>query len=178
MGSNAPGVKLVIYKKIVEGDLSKFTATSNVTPSGGGARDLRFSPAKEFFPVFQKLFPLGAEQGTLHGLFFWPNHNPTEATVHSPTNARPTEVRIGCIHECFPAQYIPSNSRDCVLLLIMDADNKVWPFFTSEHSLEYDDWHPDIKKHILGGLRAKRGARITAMGYIDFEAGRSYTNGQ
>ena len=54
--SNNLDVKLVIYKKIVEGDLSKFTATSNITPSGGGARDLRFSPATEFFPVFQRMF--------------------------------------------------------------------------------------------------------------------------
>ena len=40
--SNNLDVKLVIYKKIVEGDLSKFTATSNITPSGGGARDLPY----------------------------------------------------------------------------------------------------------------------------------------
>ena len=41
-------VKLVVYKKIVDGDLRKFSATSNDTQTGGGARDLRFSPAAEF----------------------------------------------------------------------------------------------------------------------------------
>ena len=43
-------VRLVIYKRIVEGDLSKFTATSNITQSGGGARDLRFRP-RSFSPL-------------------------------------------------------------------------------------------------------------------------------
>ena len=83
MRNNTPGVKLVIYKKIVEGDLSKFTATSNVTPSGGGARDLRFSPAKEFFPVFQKLFPFGADKGTLHGHLCGIMIGPEKVTMQS-----------------------------------------------------------------------------------------------
>ena len=49
MADTMSNVKLVIYKKIVDGDLRKFSATSNDQPSGGGARDLRFSPAKDFF---------------------------------------------------------------------------------------------------------------------------------
>ena len=45
MADTMSNVKLIIYKKIVDGDLRKFSATSNDQPSGGGARDLRFSPA-------------------------------------------------------------------------------------------------------------------------------------
>ena len=91
------GVKLVVYKRIVEGDLSKFTATSNITQTGGGARDLRFSPAAVFFPVFQRMFEKDFD-GVLRGHFSWANHTPTDANVHPPTNSRPNEVRIAKIH--------------------------------------------------------------------------------
>lgn len=178
MPENDTGVKLVIYKKIVAGDLSKFTATSNITQSGGGARDLRFNPADQFLTVFRKMFPRVSDNGVLTGYFSWANHANTEVEIHPPTKARPNEVRIGRIHECFPTQYIPDNAHDCVLLLIMDQNNAVWPFFTSERSLRQDDWHPTIKNNILAGLSARRSPRTTAMGFIDLETGGSYTNGQ
>ncbi len=132
--SNNLDVKLVIYKKIVEGDLSKFTATSNITPSGGGARDLRFSPATEFFPVFQRMFTQNGP--ILSGYFSWVNHADTRVEIHPPTNARPNEVRIGRIHECFPQDVIPNDSSDCVLLIILDSTGRVSPYFTSQASLQ------------------------------------------
>ncbi len=171
------GVKLVIYKRIVEGDLSKFTATSNITQTGGGARDLRFSPANEFFPVFQRMFTQDAD-GILRGQFFWANHTPTEAEIHPPTNSRPNEVRIGRIHECFPQEVIPTDSTDCILLIVLDNVGRVCPYFTSQRSLRDDNWHPAIKGPINEGLNAQRSAKITAMGYVDIENGRSYTNGR
>ncbi len=171
------GVKLVIYKRIVEGDLSKFTATSNITQTGGGARDLRFSPAAEFFPVFQRMFNQDAD-GVLRGQFSWANHAPTETEIHPPTNSRPNEVRIGRIHECFPQEVIPTDSRDCILLIVLDNIGRVSPYFTSLHSLRYDNWHPAIKDPIIEGLNAPRNSKITAMGYVDIENGRNYTNGR
>ena len=56
MAESMSEVQLVIYKKIVDGDLRKFAATSNDQPTGGGARDLRFSPAKEFMGAFKNYF--------------------------------------------------------------------------------------------------------------------------
>jgi len=171
------GVKIVIYKRIVEGDLSKFTATSNITPSGGGARDLRFSPAPEFFPMFQRMFQAEAD-GILRGQFFWANHAPTEAEIHPPTNSRPNEVRIGKIHECFPQDVIPGDSTDCVLLIVLNDAGQVYPHFTSLTSLRTEGWHPAVKNPIISGLTAPRNAKITAMGYVDLENGRSYSNGR
>lgn len=170
-------VKLVVYKRIVEGDLSKFTATSNITPTGGGARDLRFSPAKEFFPVFKKMFP-NDHDGVLQGFFSWADHEPTRVEIHPPTNSRPNEIRIGTIHECFPASVVPTDSTDCVLLIVLDGSGKVSPYFTSLRSLRNDNWHPAVKDPIIAGLTADRGPNITAMGYVDIENGRSYTNGR
>lgn len=173
--ANKLDVKLVVYKRIVEGDLSKFTATSNITQTGGGARDLRFSPASEFFPVFRRMFTPGVD-GVLRGQFSWANHAPTEAEIHPPTNSRPNEVRIGRIHECFPQAVIPTDSMDCVLLIVLDDAGRVSPYFTSLRSLKNDNWHPDIKDPIIEGLTAKRNVNITAMGYVDIENGRNYTN--
>ena len=174
--SNNLDVKLVIYKKIVEGDLSKFTATSNITPSGGGARDLRFSPATEFFPVFQRMFTQNGP--ILSGYFSWVNHADTRVEIHPPTNARPNEVRIGRIDECFPQDVIPNDSSDCVLLIILDSTGRVSPYFTSQASLQHEAWHPAIRGPILSGLNAQRSVNSTAMGYVDIENGRSYTNGR
>lgn len=174
--ANGLDVRLVIYKRIVEGDLSKFTATSNITQSGGGARDLRFSPAEEFFSAFRRMFAQDAD-GVLRGQFSWGNHAPTDAEIHPPTNSRPNEVRIGRIHECFPQSVIPKDSTDCVLLIVLDNAGRVSPYFTSLRSLKIDNWHPAIKAPIIKGLTAQRNANTTAMGYVDVESGRHYTNG-
>ena len=74
-------VKIVVYKKIVEGDLKKFFAQSNITQSGGGARDLRFSPAKEFFSIFQRMFTHKEDDGTFTGYFNWSENTPTCITT-------------------------------------------------------------------------------------------------
>lgn len=172
------GVELVVYKKIVAGDFRKFRAESNDTPSGGGARDLRFSPSNEFMALFNRMFTRQGTTGTLTGQLYWDDLPPTNVTIHQPTNARPNEVRIGTVHECFPAQVIPTNSEDCVLLLVLRSDGRVYPYFTSEHSLQHDRWHPAVKGPILRGLEAKRPANITPMGYVDIENGREWNNGR
>lgn len=171
-------IKIVVYKKIVEGDLKKFFAQSNITQSGGGARDLRFSPANEFFDIFKRMFPHKLNDGTYTGFFYWSGHSPTSVTIHPPTNSRPNEVRIARVHECIPGKYIPNSVGDCVLILILDSENKVWPYFISENSLIHDDWHPRIRDGILNGLSANRSAKSSPMGYLDIEKGRNYTNGK
>ena len=177
MAESMSEVQLVIYKKIVDGDLRKFAATSNDQPTGGGARDLRFSPAKEFMGAFKKLFP-EFEKGVLRGYFSWETHAPTEVFIHPPTNSRPNEMRIANINECFPAQYVPDTANDCILLIIQDINGRVWPYFTSEYSLRNDNWHPRVKNDILQGLSARRNRNSSPMGYIDLKDGGSFTNGQ
>ena len=179
VNGNTPlaGVKLVIYKKIVPGDFRKFRAESNDAPSGGGARDLRFRPANEFNEQFRKMFTVPGEAATLTGQFYWENLTPTDVTIHQPTNSRPGEVRIATVHECFPAQVIPADCDDCVLLLVLRSDNRVYPVFTSERSLREENWHPAVKEPILRGLQAIRSAKKTPMGYVDIENGREWYNG-
>lgn len=172
------GVKLIIYKKIVPGDFRKFRAESNDAPTGGGARDLRFSPANEFMPQFNRMFKTPGVEGTLTGELYWHGLPPSNVIIHQPTNARPNEVRIGTVHQCFPAQILPADSEDCILLLVLDNDDHVWPFFTTEYSLQHDRWHHAVRDPILRGLGAPRGERITPMGYVDIENGREWNNGR
>lgn len=138
---------------------------------------MRFSPAGEFMAAFEKMFP-HRENNVLYGHFSWAGFDSTEVFIHPPTNSRPNEIRIGRVHECFPAGVIPDNARDCILLLILDDNGKVWPHFTSEHSLRTDNWHPVVKNAILEGLGARRGERVTPMGFINIADGGSYTNGR
>ena len=172
------GVKLVIYKKIVPGDFKKFRAESNDAPSGGGARDLRFRPANEFTAQFSIMFAVPGANATLTGQFYWEGLTPTDVKIHQPTNSRPGEVRIATVHECFPAQVIPADCDDCVLLLVLRSDDRVYPAFTSERSLREDNWHSAVKEPILRGLHAIRSAMKTPMGYVDIENGREWNNGR
>lgn len=175
--SEYSGIKIVLYKKIVPGDIRKFFAESNDTASGGGARDLRLSPADKFFPILKRLFPKAGIGNTFTGELYWENEKNTKVTIHSPTNSRPNEVRIAKIHECFPKSKIPSDANDCILLFVQDEEGKVWPYFISEYSLKHDDWHEVVKKGILRGLNAKRSSSVSAAGFIDFESNTEYTNG-
>ncbi|WP_186423782.1 hypothetical protein [Lacrimispora celerecrescens] len=177
MAEFMPNVRLVVYKKIVDGDLRKFSATSNDQQTGGGARDLRFSPANEFMNVFEKMFPQ-YENGLLRGSFSWKDYPLTNVFIHPPTNSRPNEIRIATVHECFPTEVIPEEANDCILLLIQDVNGEIWPYFTSEYSLQHDNWHPYIKEEILKGMKARRSSKTTPMGYIDIDEGRSFTNGR
>ena len=175
--SNMPDVLIVVYKEIVRGDIDKFTATSNIADTGGGARDLRFSPSSEFHPIFQRMFP-DTNGGMNVGKFYWEGGKTTDVKIAAPTQSRANEMRVCSINQCFPPEYYPSNADDCILLFIYDSQRRVHPFFTSRASLKNDDWHPEIRSRILQGLAAKRSSKQAAMGFLDFENDKYYTNGK
>ena len=172
------GVKLVVYKKIVAGDFKKFRAESNITPTGGGARDLRFSPANEFTVQFNRMFTVTGDDDTLTGQFYWNGLPPTNVIIHQPTNSRPNEVRIATVHECFPVQVVPADCDDCVLLIVLREDDRVYPAFTSERSLQQDNWHTNVKEPILCGLHSILRSNLTPIGYVDIENRRVCHNGR
>jgi hypothetical protein len=57
MANASNQITRILYKEIPEGDLLKFQARSNKADTGGGARDLRIRPFKEFLPIIQLMFP-------------------------------------------------------------------------------------------------------------------------
>jgi hypothetical protein len=184
--------ELVVFKQLVDGDLRKFEADSNDSPSGGGARDLRFRPYLRFDGAFEKLFPnqvsvsrrrsAGAEVTARKGMLFWTDRSSgtvrsREAQFEPPTDARPNEGRLVRVHEydCFKSPY-PSGEGELVLILALDASGRVWAQITSEHSLRTDDWHPDVASRILSCLAAKRPRNRVAQGYIDLASGGHFCN--
>jgi hypothetical protein len=184
------GVKRIVFKEIVAGDLRKFQADSNDAETGGGARDLRFRPYEEFEDVFRKLFPEirietrkrdGKKIKTeiLVGKFYWVNSDgiekSSEATFEPPTDARPGEGRIPVVHTYPPLNTTPpKNEGRIIALLIQRDDNKVWPHFATEKDLRSGQYDDEVAKHILQCLDASRGGRQVARGYIDFESKGGY----
>ena len=51
MAGSETDVVRVLFRTIDEGDLRKMDAVSNDAPTGGGARDLRFSPVRQILAV-------------------------------------------------------------------------------------------------------------------------------
>ena len=149
---------------------------SNITPSGGGARDFRFNPEPEFRPIFMKMFPNEIESGTLAGKLYWSDAPTTDAKIDIRTDKVRKEVRLCQVNKCL--RHRPLTAKDCIFIMVMDDLGHVWPYFTSEESLLHDDWDPDVASGILKGLRAKRPKNQAAAGYIDFDTGTVYTNGE
>lgn len=190
-GARPAGVKRVVFKEIVDGDLRKFEAQSNDADTGGGARDLRFRPSAEFEPVFRKLFPAvrreprrrdgrRVEEEVLVGEFHWldnGHHKRAEATYEMPTTARPGEGRVPVVHKYPPfTRELPRNEGRLVALLVQRDDGTVWPEFATEDSLRSGSWHTGISAPILRSLDAKRPASQVARGFIDFDPPREFSD--
>ena len=108
----------IVFREILEGDRLKFIAQSNISDTGGGARDLRFRGWDQMEEVLRKLFPgtevakrrrAGADTLEIYsGRFHWLRKSDgvevsREALLEPPTDARPNEARITRVHEydCF-----------------------------------------------------------------------------
>lgn len=188
-GSPPSAVSRVVYKEIVPGDLRKFKAESNDAPSGGGARDLRFRPYRNFGSVFERLFPqkrtvrrrrnrVDTNVDVLVGRFFWKDgaiDRNMEAVFEPPTTARPGEGRLAVVHNYPPLQHAPSfDDGRVVVMLVQRQDGTVWPAFATEGSLRRGEWDAAVARAVLSCLDAKRGKSQIARGFIDFELHEHY----
>jgi len=174
------GITRIVYKEILAGDRRKFEAKSNDTPSGGGARDLRFSPYDEFVKVFEILFPTKDADDICHGHFTWLEkgvQKRSEAAFHRPTGARGNEGRIASVDKCIPQTTLPPETAGITILIIyQDTAGAVWPCFTTDKLLE--KWHDSVSKVVLGCLRARRRSGVACCGYFDYEKNKGFCNGK
>jgi hypothetical protein len=181
---SSSGIKRLIFKKIVAGDRRKFEAESNDTPSGGGARDLRFSPYDKFRPIFHRMLP--KEQSSRYsGEVSWISCSETgeiktrENTFYPPTASRPNEGRLIQINNNLPTDLIPNiEEGDAILVFIQNESDEVWVFYTTEKSLSEDDWDESVSGFLLEAIRAERSMNSTAMGFVDFELKERFYNGK
>jgi hypothetical protein len=190
-------VARILYKEIVPGDLRKFEAKSNDTPSGGGARDLRFGDYASMAPMIAKMFPKPVPltrrrknqttkvQGQ-SGLLFWQTNQGVqskEIIFEPPTTARKTEGRIARVHlqpALDPTPILPLKENDKVFLVFAQRnDGQVWPFFTTESSLRTPGaWDERVATEILTCSERKRARGVVVIGYRDFTTAEGYCNGR
>lgn len=175
------GITRIVYKEIVAGDLRKFKAQSHDTPSGGGARDLRFSPYSEFCKVFGRMLPTRQPNGVFAGRFMWVENGEQKtgaAFFHPPTSARPNEGRIANVDKYLPRGSLPEEGGDIIVLMIIQRDDdSIWPCFTTVLSLESGEWHVAVSEPLLNCLRAKRRSGTACCGYIDYIENERFCNG-
>ena len=177
----AQGVKRFIFKELVEGDFRKFFAQSNDTDSGGGARDLRYKPQKEFYPFFEKMMIEKDNSGKLKDKFHWIINGKevtTKFIVHSPTNSRPNEIRIGQVNKCIPDEAVPDVHTNTIFLIVQLDDLTIWPYFVTYDSIENEDWDPIVKQVILEAYTTDKRSTTTATGFYDYETKEEYYYGK
>lgn len=185
-----PTPTLVVYKEIVEADLLKLQAQSNITSSGGGARDLRL-PANTFRDPMNRIF--ARQVVTSRGkviraadVVYLDTQGRPKSTVLEywpPTNSRPREDRVSKVHAS-PALGgqlpTPNNGRVLVLFMLF-SDGTVRCDYAYENDLRSGKWARELASAILECMRAadlknvhRKSSLVSVQGYYDFEDGAHY----
>lgn len=197
--SSGPQVARILYKEIVEGDLRKIEAQSNLSDTGGGARDFRFGSYGKLLPVIPEMFPsvvrlerrrkgVPTKIDVYQGEFYWQDTqggpvSSKKSYFEPPTDARPSEGRIRRVHEypCFDTSRIPKGGEGnrVLLLFIQQMDGTVWPHFVEEVSIRTPGaWDQTVAEELIRCLNAKRGENMAVIGFRDFISGQGYCNGE
>jgi hypothetical protein len=182
-----------MFKQITAADLRKLEAQSNDSDSGGGARDFRFSPYKQFESFVKRLFPnvqvakrrrdgVPTDVEIRSAKLLWYENGTSQKTGtlswEPPTDARPFEGRIPRVHQIAPLgpDYLPpANEGESFVLLTQDEDG-IWVHYVSETELRQTGpaaWSPAVAKPILTAL-AKVKKNDLVRGWIDIETGQDF----
>lgn len=175
-----------LFKLVLPGDVRKIKAESNDSPTGGGARDIRFSHTF-FKPVVTKMFPavtnarktkrtsLKVRVGTL--AYFHDNQRHTmEIQYWPPTDARSSEGRITKVPNMppFRADQFPKRQGAVFYLFIQGDDGDISAHFASERSLrEKGRWDPWVAEALLTALEEAPG-NVSPRGWLDWTSGNRY----
>jgi hypothetical protein len=159
-------VGYVIYKRCIAGDRRKVEARSHDAPSGGGARDLRFS-AKMFGRVIPEVFDqTGVSRGrpvNKAPVYWWEKderQGPVIVEFFPPYSSRDTEVRLGRVHEVTPfdEHHIPPHEFDPFFFIWRD-EQRVWARYVTVEEMRQPGWPPSLVDPILGSVETVRRER-------------------
>lgn len=194
------GVRRLVYKELLDGDYRKLSATSNDSPTGGGARDLRF-PYRAFDGVFARLLPRTREEHRRRkgrqtvttvrvGDVFLDVEDEdgnivtttAEMTWENATDARKSEGRIARVHDS-PATHRLLKVRDpskgrVFVLFVQDDNGEVRVHYAYESDLRAGEWAEAVARPILNhldDLNRRKGRAV--LGYIDFLENQHYGHG-
>lgn len=142
------------FQEVVEGDVRKVNKESNDSQTGGGARDLRISPAAEFWEGLLDFFPQEASVRERSGQVVTTGSIlSTKVTLMGPTKSRRNECRICKIwtipnwritNEQFELEKSKGLTRFYILTL--DSNGKVWADTFLSSSIE--SFEPSVRLKI------------------------------
>ena len=157
MASNDMLIVRVVFQILTDGDRLKMDAVSNVSQTGGGARDLRFRPESAFLPIFRKMLPEvvlewrnSTQIETYRGTVLWEasgQEKSREMTVWPATEARENECRIGGVNHFDFSGLVkkdPAGGRS-IFMLFQQQNGILRTYFTTETSLRSENWNSTIK---------------------------------
>ena len=122
---------LLFFKEVKAGDIEKYRTRSSVAGTGGGARDLRISPASVFKPLLSGILSEpSATTGVSHGPVLSRTASGTHETdveLWRPTRSRPNELRISRFYdvpgwEITQGQFDSASRSGRPLLYVLDLD--------------------------------------------------------
>lgn len=137
------------FQQVVKGDIDKFYDQSNISKSGGGARDLRISPYRIYWFELAQFFPEVVNDRERRGNIVSSRYGfiQENVTFMAPTDARPNECRIctmRLIHD-WKISYDEFNEAvkdklNWFYLLTLDEKGVVWASrFRSDKINEFPD---------------------------------------
>ena len=154
MANNDTHIIRVVFQILEPGDLKKMKGESNVSPTGGGAVDLRFRPDSAFLPMFRRMLPevvLAHGKETYRGAVFWEasgQEKSREMAVWPATPSREGECRIAEVNHFDFSGLVkedPGGGRS-IFMLFQLRSGIVRAYFTTETSLKSEAWHSIIKR--------------------------------
>lgn len=168
---------LLVFREVLEGDVKKVQAKSNISQSGGGARDLRFRDADLFGPIIERMFNGVISAGSvLTTTVHWDDENDvtksTPLELWPPTEARPNELRLAKIHSVKGWEVDENTYRAVVqtgnklfFYLILDSLGNVWARLFNTQYLNYEN--PTVRDYLKNRILSKKGS-TAIFGSIDF----------
>lgn len=158
-----PNVERVLFKELFPGDYDKFQGVSNIAPTGGGARDLRFSGVVPLTPVIHAMFPVpvpsqrkriaGPNVDVFQGKLRWPG-GAMDVVMEPFQDERDNEWRLAQVASMPPfagRQEPPGcapGHRE-MLVLLQDVSGNIWPVIDWQAAVMAD---PSIGAFVGGGF--------------------------
>jgi hypothetical protein len=178
----------LVYREVLPGDVAKFAGKSNITQSGGGARDFRFRPYYKFQGIFEKLLSGRKTETRIR------NGVPTPTLIYKdtlsvidaiggatvrpiefepPTTAREDEGRLPRLNAY--GLVVPSGNFGRVLLLLYQTGRgALFLSFATEADLLNNVWDVTVTHHLLDCLNESRPENHAAQGFFDLQTGISF----
>jgi hypothetical protein len=166
---------IVFFKQVMAGDIEKYMTRSSTSGTGGGARDLRVSPASLFRPLLaQMLSERRGDPRFTHGRVLsrvGRNILTTDVELWRPTAARRNELRISRFYEVpgwelAEDQFREYQNRGEMLFYVLEMDihgTVTAKVLSCSHLTRRN---PTIRAHV-GDLQQRVNARTSIIGAVD-----------